>query len=449
MCYLRADYQMVIYIEPCGSNPTGFSAKITNNNRGKMLICTFALVSNFKTLIAPRLSDYSSTLPENRIAMHPPAERDAAKMLVYDNANRIIHSQFKKLGSFLPENTLLVLNDTRVVHARLLFQRATGAAVEIFCLNPLLPYTEMNMAMQVTGSTTWECLAGNQKRWKIGETLTLPINHLGELHAKLKEKKRREVIVEFSWEPTNMRWAEVLEKAGKMPLPPYIHRDAEIIDEEDYQTVFAKQDGAVAAPTAGLHFTENLLEGLKNKGIQIAHVTLHVGAGTFQPVAHENVLEHPMHREQVIYEKPLIEKIASGKYSTVAGGTTSLRALESLYWFGNELETHPECKVFFVEKLQPYTGTSHVSLQQSMANILEWMAKKGLETLHGETEIFIFPGYDFKVCKGLITNFHQPQSTLLMLVSAFIGNTWKELYEIALDNDYRFLSYGDGMLLMG
>jgi len=401
------------------------------------------------TLIPPKLSDYNYPLPEDRIAMHPLPERDAAKMMVYPGeAKDIVHTQFRNLADYLPADTLLILNDTRVVHARLLFQRHTGALVEVFCLHPVAPYTEMNLAMQVTSTTTWECMAGNQRRWKTGETLTMPMGNEGKLFAKLLEKKGREVIVEFSWEPTGMSWAQVLEKAGKMPLPPYIHREADAQDEEEYQTVFAKEQGAVAAPTAGLHITDVLLKKLTDKGIDTAYVTLHVGAGTFQPVEHENVLEHPMHKEQLMFSRELIEKLASDNKTVVALGTTAMRALESLYWFGHQLETAPNTESFFVRKLQPYEPGETITLTRAMQNILGWLNKHNKTTLTGETEIFIFPSYTFRVCNGLITNFHQPQSTLLMLVSAFIGEDWKKMYRIALENDYRFLSYGDGMLLM-
>jgi len=405
-------------------------------------------------LNAIKLSDYNYLLPEDRIATHPLLERDAAKMLVYNQIGNITHSSFKILPDYLPENTLMVLNDTKVVHARLLFQRDSGAQIEVFCLHPIVPFHEMNLAMQVQSSTTWECMAGNQKRWKIGETGTLIIaglaivKHFVEAHKQKILVTSREVIVEFAWEPANQTWAKILEMAGKMPLPPYIHREADLQDETEYQTVFAKQEGAVAAPTAGLHFTEILLEKLRTKGIKTETVTLHVGAGTFQPVEHENVLEHPMHREQMVFERPLIEKLSSDNYYVIAAGTTSLRALESLYWFGNQLQNQPDPSHFWVGKLQPYEKEETVSLEQSMNNILKWMDDNMLGTLNGETEIFIFPGYEFKVCKGLITNFHLPQSTLLMLVSAIIGDDWKKIYELALEKDYRFLSYGDGMLLL-
>jgi len=408
-------------------------------------------------LQSPQLSDYDYALPEDKIAIHPLKERDLAKMLVYDANQNLIHSQFSKIGDYLPQSSLLVLNDTRVIHARLLFRKESGSKIEVFCLHPISPFTEINLAMQEAspqpspegeGEYTWQCMAGNQRKWKVDETLEMPLNNGGILRATLVEKMGRAVIVNFSWSPSELSFAAVLEMAGKMPLPPYIHREAEAEDETEYQTVFAKNDGAVAAPTAGLHFTETLLNDLRTNGIETEYVTLHVGSGTFQPVEHENVLEHPMHREQVMFSKKLIDKILSGKYKITATGTTVLRALESLYWFGNELETNPETSDFFIEKLQPYQSSSQIPLQKSMQNISNWMDQRSIDTLHGETEIFIFPPYKFMVCNALITNFHLPKSTLLMLVSAFIGDDWKRIYEVALENDYRFLSYGDGMLLI-
>ena len=397
---------------------------------------------------SPQLSDFDYELPEDRIAIHPLDQRDMAKMLVYNPAHTMTHSQFRNLGDFLPENSLLVLNDTRVIHARLLFRKNSGSRIEVFCLHPVSPHSDINLAMQAKGESTWQCMAGNQRKWKEGETLEMPFGTHGLLQATLIEKMGRAVIVKFSWTPAALSWSAVLEQAGKMPLPPYIHREAETIDEDEYQTVFAKHEGAVAAPTASLHFTDNLLENLKNQGVKIEYLTLHVSSGTFQPVAHENVLEHPMHREQIVFSKTLIEKILSGKHNIIAAGTTVLRALESLYWFGNELETKPETEFFFVHKLQPYQHSSNISLEKSLQNILDWMQIRGIDTLNGETEIFVFPAYTFMVCKGLITNFHLPKSTLLMLIAAFIGDDWKKIYNMALEKDYRFLSYGDGMILL-
>jgi len=398
-------------------------------------------------LLSPKLSDFDYELPEDRIAVHPLEKRDLAKMLVYNSDKSLINSQFKNLGKFLPENSLLVLNDTRVIHARLLFQKSSGSKIEVFCLHPILPHTDINLAMQATGKATWQCMAGNQRKWKEGETLEMNFGTDGKLKATLGEKMGRAVIVNFTWTPAELSWSGVLEQAGKMPLPPYIHREAEAMDEADYQTVFAKTEGAVAAPTASLHFTDELLENLKNNGVNIEYLTLHVSSGTFQPVAHENVLEHPMHREQVVFSKELIEKILSRKYNIIAAGTTVLRALESLYWFGNKLDTNQETEHFFVEKLQPYQAEKHIPLEKSMQNILNWMHAREIDTLNGHTEIFVFPSYTFMVCNGLITNFHLPKSTLLMLISAFIGDDWKKIYKTALEHDYRFLSYGDGMVL--
>ena len=394
-----------------------------------------------------RLENYDYPLPAEQIAEHPLAQRDEARLLLYKEG-RISHHVFKELSHLLPDDALLVFNETKVVQARLHFQRSTGAMIEIFCLKPLAPYKEISQAMQVKGETTWECMAGNSRRWKEGELLTLQAVGL-RLQAELIEKTGREVKVRFSWEPAQLGWNQVLELAGKVPLPPYIHREATDEDKREYQTVFARNEGAVAAPTASLHFTDELINAITSKGVQIEKLTLHVGAGTFQPVEHEDVREHPMHNEQVIYDKSLIEKLANYPGKIVAAGTTSMRALESLYWFGQKLETATDIDAFFVQKLDPYQEEvgKTISREKAMQNILAWMQTRKISQLWGQTEIMIMPGYDFKMCDGLITNFHQPQSTLLMLIAAFIGDDWKKLYQEALSAGYRFLSYGDGSLL--
>lgn len=400
-------------------------------------------------MIGPKLSDYNYNLPENRIAQHPLKERDAAKLLVYHKGG-IAHSTFKNLPVFLPENTLLVYNETQVVQARLHFAKSTGSRVEVFCLNPLQPFTEMSQAMQVRGETVWKCMVGNAKKWKEGQTLEMKLDDQSILEATLICKDGRYAEVRFLWQPTDLTWAEILEKAGKIPLPPYINRSENALDSTEYQTVFAREKGAVAAPTAGLHFTENLLKELKKNGVEEARLTLHVGAGTFQPIEDEDVLAHPMHNEQIVFSREFIEKLATTDRTIIPVGTTSMRALESLYWFGVQIIFQPETSEFFVQKLQPYLPTE-VELphrRQSLHAVLNWMKARELEQLWGQTEIFIFPPYKFKICKGLITNFHLPQSTLLLLVSALIGDDWKRVYDEALANDYRFLSYGDGSLLL-
>ena len=430
-------------------------------------------------ITAPNLDEYIYALPEDRIALHPLAQRDAAKLLVYKNGN-IAHRHFTDLPEELPDDAIVLFNDTKVIRARLFFRRENlsgeaGAQIEILCLEPLKPYTEMGLAMQATSGVVWECMAGNQKRWKKDETIRLELPGKLTLFAKLLEKKGRLAEVKFTWEPANLRWAEVLELAGHIPLPPYIHRADAPEDAADYQTVYSAHPGAVAAPTAGLHFSEAVLKEMDAKGIERLSLTLHVGAGTFQPVEETDVLNHPMHREQILFTKDFIQSLANNKRrKIIAAGTTSLRAVESLYWFGVQVINDKSISDFFIPKLYPYgltpaifSGNEHrsapllkergkselgnsylPSASDSFKTILQWMEKRKLNELHGYTEIFIFPGYLFRVCDGLITNFHQPGSTLLMLVSAFIGGDWKKVYEEALQNNYRFLSYGDGSLLM-
>jgi S-adenosylmethionine:tRNA ribosyltransferase-isomerase len=395
---------------------------------------------------APVLADYNYELPEDRIAKYPLHERDMAKLLIY-HGGEIKHKVFKDLADYLPDNSLLVFNNTRVVQARLFFKRNTGATIEVFCLKPLEPYTEISQAMQAKGYAVWECMGGKQKRWKEGEIITLELPS-GQLWAKLLEKDGRIVKVSFTW-PDTMSWAEVLEAAGHVPLPPYIDRTDNTEDKEEYQTVFAKEKGAVAAPTAGLHFTDALLEKLKQGGVAAAELTLHVGAGTFQPVEVEDVLQHPMHNEQITFDRAFIELIRDCDKKIIQVGTTSMRAMESLYWFACKIEEDSEIETFFIPKLYPYEYQGRLlSRKEAMQNVLSWMRIRSLDTIWGQTEIFIFPGNKFKMSDGLITNFHLPQSTLLMLVSALIGDDWKRIYAEAMEKDYRFLSYGDGSLLL-
>jgi S-adenosylmethionine:tRNA ribosyltransferase-isomerase len=392
------------------------------------------------------IGQYDYALPEESIAIYPLEERDSAKMLVYEQG-RISHSIFKELPTYLPAESLLVFNNTRVVRARLFFRRSTGALIEVFCLKPLGPHKEISLAMKQKESAVWECMAGNQKRWKEGETLSLDFG-AGVLNATLKKKIGREVEVEFRWSPPEMTFSEVLEHAGKIPLPPYIHREATEKDEEEYQTVYAKEGGAVAAPTAGLHFTDELIGRVKEAGAETLDITLHVSAGTFQPVEEADVRNHKMHDEQIIFTRASIQSLAESNRKIIAVGTTAMRALESLYWFGVKIENEGADE-FFIEKLYPYSkNLQPLPRQESLSAILKWMEEKGIEELWGHTEIMIMPGYSFRMCEGLITNFHLPKSTLLMLIAAFIGDDWKRIYEEALSNNYRFLSYGDGSLLL-
>jgi S-adenosylmethionine:tRNA ribosyltransferase-isomerase len=391
------------------------------------------------------LAQFHYDLPTERIAQYPLAERDHAKLLVYQ-AGKIQHQHFYDLPQFLPENSLLVLNDTKVVPARLYFQRVTGAHIEVLLLHPHTP-AEVAESMRATGACIWECMIGNKKRWKPTETLTKEFNlPEGMLHLQASWVDFEKNVVRFSWDNPQVSWAELLSHIGTLPLPPYLQREAEEADKQRYQTTYAKNDGAVAAPTAGLHFTERVFEQLKSKNILPEYVTLHVSAGTFQPIKVTHVVEHPMHAEQLVFTRQNIENLRQHAGKIIAVGTTSMRALESLYWYGAKiLEGKTD---FRIEKLLPYTLEMPPSLEASLDAILELMGRQGLEKIWGETEIFMFPPYQFRVCKGLITNFHMPDTTLIMLVASFIGEDWRKVYNSALNNDYRFLSYGDSSLLL-
>lgn len=399
-----------------------------------------------------KIQEFDYALPQDRIAVYPLKKRDESKLLVYQNGT-IQHQIFKKLPKYLPSKALLVFNNTKVIHARLVFQRATGAYIEVFCLDPAAPETEINRAMAVKKSCRWHCLAGNAKRWKDDEILHLVTDQNGiayKLNARLVSRQGKEAVVEFSWEPGETSFALILEIFGRIPLPPYLNRDAEEQDNATYQTVYARQDGAVAAPTAGLHFTPEVLKILQEQGFQEEYLTLHVSAGTFQPVQEEHVIEHPMHSEQMFISRQNLEHLLESDGPVIAVGTTSLRALESIYWLGMQLPGITLENPFFIPKLAPYEkGISKLPDFTDLASqLLEEMKRLELDELRGRTEIMIMPGYQFRVVKGLITNFHMPQSTLLMLIAAFIGDDWKSLYAEALANDYRFLSYGDSSLLM-
>lgn len=394
--------------------------------------------------MSSNLNEYIYSLPADRIAAYPLNERDASKLLVYDsNSRNIKHGQFASIADHLPEDSLLVFNDTKVIPARLHFQKDSGAEIEIFLLNPILPSPLVAMAMQAEKFCTWKCAIGNLKRWKEGTPLTSEIHGIS-IQAFLQN--REEGHVEFSWN-TPHSFAEIVNHFGETPLPPYLKRKAVQSDRNRYQTIYSHYEGAVAAPTAGLHFTEKVFASLKTKNIQTDFVTLHVSAGTFQPIKVENVREHIMHNEQVVVSRTNIENILQSDF-VVSVGTTSLRTLESLYWYGVKLLRDP---------LSAFRVTQHDAYEQHMnfpsgkdalRAIIIAMDRHNKSTLEGETSLYILPGYSFRICKALITNFHQPGSTLLLLVSALIGDDWKKVYAEALENQYRFLSYGDSSLLI-
>ncbi|AHM58614.1 S-adenosylmethionine--tRNA ribosyltransferase-isomerase [Flammeovirgaceae bacterium 311] len=408
------------------------------------------MLTNVNTIFdLVQLDEYRYELPEDRIARHPLPERDKSKLLFY-NRGSIEHRGFFELPQLLPKHSLLVFNNTRVIPARLQFKKETGAQIEIFLLQPLAPTTDIQLAMGTSGFSSWQCMIGNRKRWRDGKPLILRLSLNQQevlLEAKLQNAEGTEVG--FSWSPPEYSFAEIVEAAGEIPLPPYLKRRAELEDKERYQTVYSKEKGAVAAPTAGLHFTPAVLDQLKKSGHQTEQLTLHVGAGTFQPIKEKNLSDHPMHREQLVITAANIEQLINHEGAVIAVGTTSMRSLESIYWFGVKLLKNAD-EPFFISKNECYNYQENIlpHPKQAMQAVLQRVRQNPNQQLTGETEIFIIPGYIFRICKGLITNFHQPESTLMLLVAAFTGKDWRQIYKQALENDYRFLSYGDSSLLL-
>ena len=393
------------------------------------------------------IEDYNYYLPDEKIAKYPLECRDGSKLLKYQNA-AVEEYRFTDLPSLLPEGALMVFNDTKVVPARLHFQRSTGAHIEIFCLEPVRPNEYVTMFAE-TSSCRWKCIVGNVKRWK-NDTLDLynPLNDGAiaqmALKADLMERDGETSIVEFSWS-SGIPFSKVLELGGSVPIPPYLNRDTEDVDLERYQTLYARYRGSVAAPTAGLHFTENVLEKIRSKGISTETVCLHVGAGTFLPVKSSLVSEHTMHREPFVVTCEFIEKLIAAEGKLVAVGTTSVRTLESLYYVG--VRCLEEGMPGDVDQWAPYSRNYQYTLKESLKAIVDYLKSNGLAELKVGTRIIIVPGYEFKVVDVLVTNFHQPQSTLLLLISAFVKGDWKRIYEFALGHDFRFLSYGDSSVL--
>lgn len=397
-----------------------------------------------------RIEDYTYELPDERIARYPLQERDASKLLVYRNGE-IAEDIYRNINSHIPAGALMVFNQAKVVHARLLFTKPTGGGIEVFCLAPHTQYADVPTAMVQRGHVLWECLVGGASKWKEGMVLQIVhTNPSFTLFATIQERKQGSYILKLEWGNEQMTFAEVLHHAGKMPLPPYLRRQAEQGDDASYQTVYAKDEGSVAAPTAGLHFTESVLQQLVAKGIQTSFVTLHVGAGTFIPVKSETMHGHNMHAEWIEVTPTVLDELISHlNGNIVAVGTTSLRTLESLYWIGNKL-LNGEIINFHdvaVSQWNPYETTVQHSTQDALRALAAYMRTHNMPRLITRTQILIAPGYQFRLIKGLVTNFHQPQSTLLLLVSAITGANWRNIYRHALDNDYRFLSYGDGSLL--
>ncbi len=395
-----------------------------------------------------KIEDYTYQLPDDKIAHYPLPRRDASKLLIYKDGS-ISESVYADIARQIPSGTLMVFNQTKVVHARLLFQKATGGVIEIFCLEPAAQ-TDVQTAMQQTEKVLWKCMVGGASKWKHGVVLDMNCVEGGfHLYAAIAGRETDAFIIELSWDKPELTFAEVLHYAGKVPLPPYLHREASPDDEATYQTIFAKEEGSVAAPTAGLHFTDNVMNALKQRNVDTAFVTLHVGAGTFKPVKAAVMQDHEMHAEWIDVDVTTIEQIKNSlDTGIVAVGTTSLRTLESLYWIGVKMTQYEkfDLRQITVSQWDPYELNTAVTSSDALAAIISFLRSNNLTRLVTRTQIIIAPGYQFKVVDGLVTNFHQPQSTLLLLVGAFIGEDWRKVYDYALDHDYRFLSYGDGNL---
>lgn len=392
---------------------------------------------------------YTYDLPDERIAKYPLAERDASKLLVYRNGS-IEESVFRNVGSFLPDGAMLVFNNTKVIRARLAMHKATGANIEVFCLEPILP-SDVQQAFAVNDVTEWKCIVGNSKKWKEGlitHSLTINGNEV-ILSAERISTADNTSVVRFTWSNSNYTFAEIIEHAGVTPIPPYLNRETEEIDNTRYQTVYSEHKGSVAAPTAGLHFTERVLSEIRANGHELVNLTLHVGAGTFKPIQTADVKDHVMHAEQIYATKPDIQAILNNSRAgkkLVAVGTTSVRTLESLYWLG--VKCLQGESVDSLAQWDAYNLPQSVSLPDSFGALLDYMDKNDLDSFHSSTQIMIVPGYTLRVVDGLITNFHQPHSTLLLLISAVVGEKWHDIYDYALSHDFRFLSYGDSSLLM-
>jgi S-adenosylmethionine:tRNA ribosyltransferase-isomerase len=393
------------------------------------------------------IKDYTYKLPDDRIARFPLQERDQSKLLVFRDS-AICEGIYKNIATYLPSDSLVVFNNTKVIHARLFFETASGAKVEVFCLEPTGDYVEMASAMSATRTVRWKCMIGRASKWK-EKILHKKISGF-ELTAELVDRTSEYFVVEFTWQPENLSFAEILDKAGVMPIPPYLKRESGELDLERYQTVYAKYEGSVAAPTAGLHFTSEVLKSLKEKNIKTEEVTLHVGAGTFKPVKAATMSGHDMHAELIDVSLETIEQLLANKDNIVAVGTTTLRTVESLFWMGGKVIQNPHAIIEEIEIKQwdPYDAAGiRFAPADALTALLAWMMARNMRRLVCKTQILIAPPYKVKLVKALVTNFHQPNSTLLLLVAAVVGDKWQEIYDYALGHDFRFLSYGDGSLL--
>ena len=387
--------------------------------------------------------NFSYPLPQERIAKYPLADRNQSKLLVYQNGT-IEEDLFYGLEKHLTKNSVLVFNDTKVMAARLYFQKSTGAKIEVFCLEPFESTVEETLG--ATEVCHWKCMVGNLKRWKQGDVLEKEIAGV-QLKALIVERKQQEVIVEFKWNG-GISFAAILDEVGEIPLPPYLNRATEEKDGKTYQTVYAKQEGAVAAPTAGLHFVDTQLKELEQAGHQLSYLTLYVGAGTFKPVKSEKLKDHEMHQERIVIKKETLEQLSEVHGKIISVGTTSLRSLESLYWLALRRLKENNQAINFVSQEDAYTLSPEISWKEACLSLVQQLNESGRVQLDFYSALFIMPSYQWQAISGLITNFHQPQSTLLALVSAWIGEDWKKVYDYALEHDFRFLSYGDSSLLI-
>lgn len=413
------------------------------------IIFVFSIMFVMKKIQEIAIAEYDYPLPDERIAKYPLAQRDSSKLLLY-NKGVVSEDVFSNLPKYIPQNALMVFNNTKVIQARLRFRKETGALIEVFCLEPEQPCDYQQIFLE-TKECVWQCLVGNSNRWKGGvlsqvvevggKNVTLSVERVGGPAAVNH--------VRFSW-GGGVSFAELLEAAGELPIPPYLNRRTEESDTRTYQTVYSKIKGSVAAPTAGLHFTPAVLEALTAAGVEREEVTLHVGAGTFKPVKSELIADHEMHEEYIEVRKALIEKIVAAGGEAVAVGTTSVRTLESLYFLGELVAENPAVTQdeLHVNQWTPYNREHSLTTVDSLKALLEWMERNGLDRVHSHTQIMIAPGYRYRIVKAIVTNFHQPKSTLLLLVSAFVDGDWRTIYDYALANGFRFLSYGDSSLLI-
>ena len=390
------------------------------------------------------IEDYNYPLPEERIAKYPLEERDSSKLLVYRDGS-IAEDHFRSIGKYLPQDALLIYNNTRVIQARLIFHKESGARIEIFCLAPIEPL-DYQLSLSSTQGCIWKCMIGNLKKWKSGQ-LSLHVekeNFRITLFAERISTSGNTHQVQFSWDNSTISFAEILDAMGELPIPPYLNRNTEASDLRTYQTVYSRIKGSVAAPTAGLHFTERVLEDLHKRGIRTAELTLHVGAGTFQPVKTADANEHTMHTEIIAVPRAVIQDVRNHLGHIVAVGTTSVRTLESLYYLGERVHAGSE---LHVDQFEPYREDHVLSIEQALDYLMDYLDTTGQDVLHADTQIMIEPGFQFRIVEQMITNFHQPKSTLLLLVSAFVKGDWHTIYDYALAHDFRFLSYGDSSLL--